>query len=190
MSQQHLMIFSVATIIFVMFVYLLLWFRQFVRVGPNQVLIVSGRKVRLPDGRFVGYRIVRTGSTFVFPVIERADVLSLEVITVEMPGAKAQTAGGHAVQADCVAQVKINSDDVSLVAAMEHFLSKSQAEIANIVRPVLEKHLSGVLAGSSLQAASQNPAACAALVQALAAADLHPMGLSILGFTMRNARAA
>ncbi len=190
MNQQSLVIWAAAAIILVMFAFAAIWASRFVRVGPNQVLIVSGRKVQLPDGRFVGYRIVKGGGTFVFPVVERADVLSLEVITVEMPGAKAQTAGGHAVQADCVAQVKINSDDVSLVAAMEHFLSKSQAEIANIVRPVLEKHLSSVLAGSSLEAASRNPAACAALVQSAAAADLRQMGLSILGFTMRNARAA
>jgi flotillin len=98
---------------------------RFVKVGPNQVLIVSGRRARLPDGRFVGYRIVKGGGTFVMPVIERADGLSLEVITVEMQGSKGQTAGGHAVQADCFAQVKINSDDVSLLAAMERFLSKS-----------------------------------------------------------------
>ena len=190
MNPQYMMILAAAMLMAVVFVFAFIWASRFVKVGPNQVLIVSGRKVQLPDGRFVGYRIVKGGGTFVFPVVERADVLSLEVITVEMPGAKAQTAGGHAMRADCAAQIKINGDDASLVAATERFLSKSQVEIADIARPVLEKHLSSVLAGSSLEAASQNPAAWAARVQAAAASDLSRMGLSILGFTLRNARAA
>jgi uncharacterized membrane protein YqiK len=56
-------------------------------------------------------------------------VTILEVLTIEMLKSKAQAAGARALEADCVAQVKINSDDVSIVAAAEHFLSKSQAEV-------------------------------------------------------------
>lgn len=188
MNQQSLIIFAVAVLVLVMFVSLAIWVSRFVRVAPNQVLIVSGRKIQLPDGRSVGFRIVKSGGTFVFPVIERADVLSLEVITVDLPGGKAQTARGHPVQTDCVAQVKLKSDDPSLVAAAEHFLNKSPAEVANTVRPLLEKHLSEVLASSSLEAISQNPTACATLVQTAAAKDLGPMGLTIIGFTIRNPR--
>ena len=36
-----------------------------VKVGPDQVLIVSGRKVQLPAGRCVGFRLVKGGGTFV-----------------------------------------------------------------------------------------------------------------------------
>jgi flotillin len=181
---------AAAAMVLVVFIFAAIWANRFVKVGPNQVLIVSGRKVQRPDGTSVGYRIVKGGGTFVFPVVERADVLSLEPFAVEMPGSKAQAAGGHAVQADCSAQVKINSDDASLRAAMEHFLSKTQPEIANIVRPVLEQYFSSVLLGTSLEEASRNPAACAALVQAAAAGDLGRMGLGILGFTIRSLRAA
>lgn len=163
---------------------------RYVKVGPNQVLIVSGRKVQLPDGRFVGFRIVKGGGTFVFPMLERADVLSLEVTTIEMPRSRAQTAGGRAVEADCIAQVKINSGDASIVAAAEHFLSKSRTEIKNIVRPVLEKYLNSVLGSSGLEETIQNPAACAAKVQTSVSTDLGKMGLSMISFTIRNARVA
>ena len=107
-----------------------------------------------------------------------------------MSRAKAQAAGGRAVEADCVAQVKINSDDVSIAAAAEYFLSKSQTEIKNIVRPVLEKHLSSVLGNLSVEEATQNPAACAARVQTAAAVDLGKMGLSMISFSIRNAHTA
>jgi flotillin len=161
---------------------------RFVKVRPNQVLIVSGRKVQRPDGSVVGFRIVKSGGTFVFPVLEKAEVLSLEVVPVEMPRAKARAAGGRTVEADGVAQVTINSDDDALAAAMEHFLGKSPAEIGNIARPILEKHLSGVLANSSVEEATQNPAACAAKVQAAAVGDLGKLGLSLVSFTIRDCR--
>jgi flotillin len=114
----------------------------------------------------------------------------LEVTTVDLPRAKAQAAGGRAVEADCSAQVKINSNDASIVAAAEYFLSKSQSEIKNIVRPVLEKHLSSVLGSLSIEDATQNPAACAAKVQTAAAVDLGKMGLSMISFSIRNSRVA
>jgi flotillin len=89
-----------------------------------------------------------------------------------------------------IAQFKINGDDVSIVAAAEHFLSMSQAEIKNVVRPVLDKYLSSILGSSSIEEATQNPAACAARVQTLASSDLAKMGLSQISFTIRNAHAA
>jgi flotillin len=144
----------------------------------------------LPDGRFVGFRIVKGGGIFVFPIIERADVLSLEITTIEMPRFKAQATGGRAVEADCAAQVKINSDETSIVAAAKHFLNKSQTEIKNLVRPVLEKYLSSALGSSSIEEATQNPAACAARVQTSVSTDLGKMGLCMISFTIRNARVA
>jgi flotillin len=190
MNQLIPVIVAAGGMVLVIIVFMAIWASRFVKVGPNQVLIVSGRKVQLPDGRIVGFRIVKGGGTFVFPVIERTDVLSLEVVTVEMPRSKAQTAGGRAVEADCSAQIKINSDDASIAAAAEHFLNKSQTEIKNIARPILEKHLSCALGTLSNEEAIQNPAACAARVQTSASTDLGKMGLSLISFTIRNARVA
>jgi flotillin len=173
-----------------LFVFMGIWASRFVKVGPNQALIVSGRKNPLPDGRLVGFRIVKGGGTFVWPVIEKVEVLSLEVFTLEIPNSKVSTKGGAAVEADCMAQVKIKSDDASLIAATEHFLSKTPEEIKKIVQPILETHLSHVLATASIQEISQNPAACAALVQTAATKDLSRLGLETINFTIRNARAA
>ena len=180
---------AVAGMALVLFVFIAILARRYVRVGSNQVLIISGRKLQLPDGRCLGFRIVKGGGTFVFPVIEKVDVLSLEVTTIEMPRSKAQTAGGRAVEFDCVAQVKVNGDDASIVAAAEHFLSKGQVDLPNILRPVLEKHLSSVLGSSSIEEATQNPDACATRVQTIASGDLGKMGLSIISLTIRNVHA-
>jgi hypothetical protein len=47
-----------------------------------------------------------------------------------------------------------------------------------------------VVAGSSVEQAVQNSAACAAKVQSAASADLGKMGLSVISFTIRNSRPA
>jgi len=186
MTPPPVIAIAAAAMVLVTFVLIIVVLSRYTKVGPNQVLIVSGAKRHLPDGTVVGFRIVKGGGTFVWPLIERTDVLSLEVITVEMPRSRAQAAGGRAVEADCVAQVKIVGDDASIAAAAEHFLSKTQAEFKTIVRPILEKHLSTVLGSVRVEEAIQNPAACAANVQTSASADLGKMGLSLISFVIRK----
>ena len=189
MNPQYILIFAVAGMILVMFVFFAIFLSRYVKVGPNQVLIVSGRKIRLPDGTQVGFRIVKGGGTFVFPVVEKANVLSLEVLTIEMPKSKLRTAKGEPVDADCLAQVKINGDDASILAACSHFLSKKEEEIKSIVRPVLEKHLRTIVGNLSPEEVCQNSGECAARVQAAASVDLDKMGLGVISFTIQNVHA-
>ena len=177
-------------LLLVLFVFMGIWASRYVKVGPNQALIVSGRKVQLPDGRTRGFRVVKGGGTFVFPIIEKVDVLSLEVLTLDMPRSKAGTKGGASVETDCAAQVKIKGDEASLIAAAERFLSKTPDDIKQIVQPILERHLSQVIAAASIQEITQNPMACAALVQTAATKDLSELGLEAINLTIRNARAA
>ena len=75
---------TIATIVVVVVVFLLVYmvFSRYTKVGPNQVLIVSGRKHKLEDGSMVGFRIVKGGGTFVMPVFEKVDILSLELLTL------------------------------------------------------------------------------------------------------------
>jgi len=179
---------GVAGIFLVIFIFSAIWASHFRRVGPNRVLIVSGRQNRLPDGTLRGYRIIRGGGTFVIPVLETENVLSLEVFSIEMPKCKARTADAAPVEADCVAQVKIKADDPSILAAAEHFLSKDDAEMKDIIKPVLERHLSSVLGSMSREEIGQNPEAGAARMQTAATADLAGMGLGLVSFTIRNIR--
>ena len=121
MNPQYIIILAIAFVVVWIFAAIAIWLSRYTKVGPNQVLIVSGRKVQLPDGRFIGFRIVKGGGTFVYPVIERVDVLSLEVMTIDMPRSRAQTCGGRALEMDCIAQVKIDSADDSIVAPQNNF---------------------------------------------------------------------
>jgi flotillin len=172
--------------VIVIFIFSSIWANNFRKVGPNRVLFVSGRLIRLPDGTVRGFRIVKGGGTFVIPVFETTDELSLEVFSIEMPKCKATTAQGTRLEADCRAQIKIKSDDASLVAAAEHFLSKNEAQIKEIVRPVLESHLSSILGNFSTEEIDRDPEACAARMQSAATPELANMGLALVSFTILN----
>ncbi len=163
---------------------------RYTRVGPNQVLIVSGRKVRRPDGTCVGFRIVKGGGTFVLPILEKADVLTLEVLTVGMSKTKVRTAQGGMAEVDCAAQVRIQGDDDSITAAAKHFAGKGAVYIKSVVWPLLERHLRATLGDSSLEAMRGNLDTLANKVQSAAAAELGEMGLGFVSFVIRDVRAA
>jgi flotillin len=91
------------------------------------------------------------------------------------------------VTLDCLAQVKIKGAEASILAAAEHFLSKNEGEMKNLVRPVLEKHLRTVLGSLSGPETGRDPEACAAKVEAAASPDLGKMGLGMVSFTIQSA---
>jgi flotillin len=190
MNQTILTVIAGGVLTLCVFIFAGIWASRYARVGPNQALIVSGRKIPRPDGTFVNYRIVKGGGTFVWPVLETVAVLSLEVRAIEMPGTRVRASKGEPVELDCVAQVKIKGDDASIAAAAEHFLSKNDEEMKSALKPILEKHLALVLGDLSGEELNQRPEACAAKVQSAAAADLNKMGLEFISLSIRNVRAA
>jgi len=64
-----LVIGGVAAFLFVFFMFIGIWASRYTKVGPNQVLVISGRKHRMmdPDGTAhdIGFRIVKGGGVFV-----------------------------------------------------------------------------------------------------------------------------
>ena len=85
-SKFGTIIIAAVGIVIVVFLIAAIWASRYTKVGPNQVIVVSGwkRKYVEPDGTVGtrGFRIVKGGGTFVIPVIEKVDVLSLELLTI------------------------------------------------------------------------------------------------------------
>jgi len=77
MKSIFIILLPLALFVLVTFVFAVIWAIRYTKVGPNRVLIVSGRVYQLPDGTRRGFRIVKGGGTFVMPVIEKAQALSL-----------------------------------------------------------------------------------------------------------------
>src|SRR5512136_2943802 len=189
-APTTLVIGGVAAFLFVFFMFIGIWASRYTKVGPNQVLVISGRKHRMldPDGttREVGFRIVKGGGVFVWPVFEKVDILSLELLTIDVQTPEVYTSKGVPVLVDGVAQIKVKGDDVSISTAAEQFLSKGVDEIKNIATQTLEGHLRAILGTMTVEDIYQNRDAFAQKVQEVAAGDMANMGLGIVSFTIRD----
>src|SRR5215212_4260518 len=109
-------------VLFVLFILFLLISGRYQKVGPNEALIISGRGTTRTDPTTgqkerIGYRIVKGGGTIVWPVLETAKRLSLEVMTIEVETPRVYTAQGVQVTVDGIAQVKVRSDEISIATA-------------------------------------------------------------------------
>src|SRR6059058_4895626 len=95
------------------------WAHQYTKVGPNEVLVISGRRGRRKNAR--GYRVVRGGGTYVRPFREKVQRLSLELMQFDVRTAETYTTHGVPVQIDGVCMVKIDSSDAGIEHAAEQF---------------------------------------------------------------------
>ena len=183
---------GVVSILLVIFIFAGIWASRYTKVGPNEVLVISGRKRRMtdPDGtaRDVGYRIVKGGGVFVWPVFEKVDILRLELMTIDVQTPEVYTSKGVPVKVDGVAQIKVKGDDISIATAAEQFLSKGTEDIKNIAMQTLEGHLRAILGTMTVEEIYQNRDAFASKVQEVAAGDMANMGLGIVSFTIRDIR--
>jgi flotillin len=182
-----------AAVLFVIFVFAGIFASRYTKVGPNQVLVISGRKRRFvdPDGttREIGFRIVKGGGVFVWPVFEKVDVLSLELLTIDVQQEQdVYTSKGVPVRVDGVAQIKVKGDDISIATAAEQFLSKTTDEIKGVAMQTLEGHLRAILGTMTVEDIYQNRDAFASKVQEVAAGDMANMGLGIVSFTIKDIR--
>ena len=91
-------------LVVVVVIFAAIWASRYIKVGPNEVLVVSGRKHRYtdPDGTVQtrGFRIRKGGGTFVIPVIEKVDRLSLELLTIDVMTPEVYTSKGVPVRVD------------------------------------------------------------------------------------------
>jgi flotillin len=179
-------------LVFFLFLIMAIWASRYTKVGPNQVLVVSGHRHKFvgPDGtvQYRGFRIVKGGGTFVLPVLEKVDVLSLELLTIDVQTPEVYTSKGVPVKVDGVAQIKIKGDDVSIATASEQVLSKTIDEIKSVATQTLEGHLRAILGTMTVEDIYQNRDAFASKVQEVAAGDMANMGLGIVSFTIRDIR--
>jgi len=187
-----ILVIFVVGIVVVVFLLMAMWASRYTKAGPNQVIVVSGRKHKYvdPDGtvRTRGFRIVKGGGTFVLPVLEKIDVLSLELLTIDVQTPEVYTSKGVPVKVDGVAQIKIKGDDISIATAAEQVLSKTIDEIKNVATQTLEGHLRAILGTMTVEDIYQNRDAFASKVQEVAAGDMANMGLGIVSFTIRDIR--
>jgi flotillin len=186
---------AIFVLIFVLLAFIVVYASRVKKVGPNEVLVVSGfrHKIvvsRAEDGTPVyaerGYRIISGGRAFIWPILERVDYLSLELMTIEVAVKDVYTLEGVPVVVDGVAQIKIGSDDIFVATSAERFLSKSDTEIEHVAHETLAGHLRAILGTLTVEEIYKEREKFGQQVQDVSAGDLSNMGLQIDSFVIKD----
>ncbi|UCG62685.1 MAG: flotillin [Candidatus Zixiibacteriota bacterium] len=165
--------------------------KNYRKVGPNEVLIISGgkkRKVTLPDGtvKEVGYRMRIGGGTFVKPFIEQAQILPLEIIPMNIMVEDAISVNGIRCTIRGTAEVKIASDDASIHLASEQFLGKPLTDIRDVALRTLEGSSRALIGTMNLESLNKNRKDFTARVFEDVGAYFANIGLKLLSFNLKE----
>src|SRR5919197_143148 len=164
----------------------IVWAHQYTKAGPNEVLIISGRRPRKgPSGEKVGYRIVRGGGTYMRPFREKVERLSLELMQFDVRTGETYSMHGVPLQVDGVCMVKVDPSDSGIQLAAEEFLSRGRDDIARTAQQAVEGHMRAGVGAHSIEDVYRDRAALVAKTKDLAAPDLEKMGLDIVSLTIR-----
>jgi len=154
--------------------------RLFRKAGPNEALIVYG---------FRGPRVIRGHGTVIFPMVENSRVLSLELMSFDVaPKQDLYTKQGVAVTVEAVAQIKVRSDNESILTAAEQFLTKAPPEREGLIRLVMEGHLRGIIGQLTVEQIVKEPEMVADRMRSTCADDMSKMGLEVISFTIKEVR--
>ncbi|HSY73052.1 MAG TPA: SPFH domain-containing protein [Alloacidobacterium sp.] len=154
--------------------------RMFRKAGPNEALIVYG---------FRGPRVIKGHGTVIFPMIENCRELSLELMSFDVaPQQDLYTKQGVAVTVEAVAQIKVRSDQESILTAAEQFLTKTPPQREGLIRLVMEGHLRGIIGQLTVEQIVKEPEMVADRMRGTCADDMSKMGLEVVSFTIKEVR--
>ena len=134
----------IGVVVFVVLIMLAVYITKYKTVGPDEALIVTGsylgsKNVHTDDsGNRI--KIIRGGGTFVFPVFQQSEPLSLLSSKLEVTTPEVYTEQGVPVMADGTAIIKIGGSISEIATAAEQFLGKSKQDRENEAKEVLEGH--------------------------------------------------
>jgi flotillin len=154
--------------------------KMFRKAGPNEALIVYG---------FRGPRVITGHGTVIFPMVENCKELSLELMSFDVaPQQDLYTNQGVAVTVEAVAQIKVRSDQPSILTAAEQFLTKTPPQREGLIRLVMEGHLRGIIGQLTVEQIVKEPEMVGERMRTTCAGDMSKMGLEVVSFTIKEVR--
>jgi flotillin len=150
------------------------------KAGPNEALIVYG---------LFGTKVVKGHGTMIFPMVESFRQLSLELMSFDVaPQQDLYTKQGVAVTVEAVAQIKVRSDQPSILTAAEQFLTKEPQQREGLIRLVMEGHLRGIIGQLTVEQIVKEPEMVGDRMRGTCAEELSKMGLEVISFTIKEVR--
>lgn len=160
--------------------------RNWIKVAPNEVLVIYGRRYRMPDGSRKGFKLVTGGAAFCIPLMEKFEVLPLDAFQTKFSVRSVPSEQGVRVTVTAVASLKIGREIEMLEAAVSRFLDKTLDEIKVFAQEVLEGGLRGVVAIMTVEELVKERTAFGARVQEQVTGDLNKLGLILDNFLIQD----
>ena len=154
--------------------------KMYRKAGPNEAIIVYGYR---------GPRVITGHGVVIFPMVENYRELSLELMSFDVaPQQDLYTNQGVAVTVEAVAQIKVRSDQPSILTAAEQFLSKAPQQREGLIRLVMEGHLRGIIGQLTVEQIVKEPEMVGDRMRNTCAGDMAKMGLEVVSFTIKEVR--
>jgi flotillin len=164
--------------------------RQYRKVGPNEVLVISGRRSTIvtPDGtkQEIGYRFRIGGGTFVNPFTEQAQTMPIEVVSVSVRTPEVLSKDGLPILSESSAQVKIDASEYSIYLATQNFMGGGTDAIREVAQTVLEGKVREAIGGMTVTELYQNRREFAERVHNAVVRDFGSMGLIMISFALKD----
>ena len=166
----------------------LAWFlRSFLCIcGPNEVVILSGRKHRTRKGQEIGFRVLSGGRALRIPFLETIKRLDVTTMPVPVEVRNAYSKGGIPLHIQAIANIKISSNPQIVGNAIERFLGHKKSEIVRVARETLEGNLRGVVATLTPEQVNEDRLKFAERIASDIDRDLEKLGLQLDTLKIQN----
>jgi len=163
-------------VLLVLFVITRLWRR----IPQDKAAVITGLKKRVITG----------GGSFVIPMFERIDVISLENIPLSISTMSAMTVQGVPISATGVAVIKVKNERASILCAIEQFHAgredATNQRIRDTTNSVLEGKLREIVGKMTVEEIYKDREAFSQQVREVADISLATMGFELIAFTIKE----
>ena len=154
---------------------------------PNELVVIAGRQRKQKDGTVRGYRTIRGGRGFKWPLVESIARLPLTTHPTQIELTNAMCLGMIPVSVEGRANVKLaGRPEDGLEAAIERFLNKGPDAVTKTAQQTLEGALRGVIATVSPEEANTRRLELAEQAASRAREDLKRLGIVLDFFVITD----
>ncbi|XP_063966350.1 flotillin-1-like [Lytechinus pictus] len=133
--------------------------------------------------------MVSGGRTFVIPIFQQSQRLSLNTMTLKIDTANVYTRLGVPISVTGIAQVKVQGSSKDMLkAAAQQFLGKSEREVEQIAMETLEGHQRAIMGTMTVEEIYKDRKKFSKNVFEVASSDLFNMGIFVVSYTLKDIR--
>lgn len=152
MDQSIFLIIGVITLLIVWFALSSFWLTRYRTVPPNKLLIAFGKKHIHPvTGEQTGYRLIKGGGTFIFPIIESFLTVPFEIMSINISDFQAYDKFNKPLSINFTAHIKYLNNSESMYKFTESSIKKSREEMEKIPMEILENKIRLIFENISLK---------------------------------------